>query len=717
MTPKLLPLLVAGAFVPVAFGQDQPSAWSGSVTLGIRNVAENANDPSKLNEYRDLESGAVPVLGFELRRDADLDYFRAFGENIGRDDQYLNLTGGRYGSFKYRLYSDDLRHNFGSGPGARSPYNGIGGTTLTGTLPNLNVSSWNTFDHSYKRRDLGGFYELQATRAWYARVDANEVTRSGINVFAGAKGTSPGNGFMDLPAPIDYTARNITGEVGHTTKRSHLAFTVHHSLFDNGNQELRWQNDFFGNGLDRTMLPPSNRLTRFAVNGNLRQLPVSSTLAGRVSYSRLTDDVAMPATQLSTGGAFPATNPSDSTFRGDIATTTASLALNSRPSAAADTKVYWNYIRQRNDSTEMSFNPAVGSGLRIGSTNPAVNCGNVAGAPCEAERFHYTKDNLGGELGYRLSSANRLLFGLDYTKTDRERADFPTTKDVKLYGQLRTTSLDWATARIKYQYLDRRSDFQPDQATLLANPMDLYVRRFDYANVNQNLLKLAMDTAPLGGFDFGLELIFKDNNYKDTPLGRTSDQRQEDYFSAGYGDPGSFRVFAFTDVEYTRYKSNHRVGNQNPDPAAGAIPAGAGGNATYNWSATNKDKAWQIGVGTDWVPRARFRVKASAIYAETNGTANFSAEPPPGVVVSTLPINNFDNTKRISLNLRGVYDATKQIELTAGYAYERYRYSDIGYDNTTYVAGTGTSAAYTTGQFAFQPYTANIVYGLAKYKF
>jgi predicted CXXCH cytochrome family protein len=35
-----------------------------------------------------------------------------FGENFGRDDQYINLRGGMYDVFKYRLYSDALKHNF-----------------------------------------------------------------------------------------------------------------------------------------------------------------------------------------------------------------------------------------------------------------------------------------------------------------------------------------------------------------------------------------------------------------------------------------------------------------------------------------------------------------------------------------------------------------------------------------------------------------------------
>ncbi|HET7363556.1 MAG TPA: MtrB/PioB family outer membrane beta-barrel protein [Burkholderiales bacterium] len=716
MERKLLSVLVAGLFVPTFAGAQETQTqkeWSGSVTVGGRHVSESASDPSKLNEYRDLSEGTKPIGAFELRQRGESNYLNAYGENLGRDDQYLNLQGGRYGTYKYRLYDNELRHNFGSGPGALSPYIGIGGTTLTGTFPNTNPATWNSFDHSYKRRDVGGFAEWQAASPFYFRLDGNEVTRKGINVFAGAKGTSPGNGFMDLPTPIDYTTRNVSGEAGYSSKRGHLAINLMHSSFDNGNALLRWQNDFFGNGLDTTVLTPSNDLTRLAINGNLRQLPMDSTLAGRFTTSHLTNDVNIQQTMLSTGGAFPATNPNESSFHGDIKNTTASVSLASHPTKTLDTRLYYDYASQKNDSTEMTFNPTVASGLRLGSTDPRVNCAAAAGVLCSADLFHYRRHDIGAEANYRLSRENRFSGGYEYLHTERERADFPSTKDNKVFVEWKNSSLDWLTSRVKYQFLERRSDFEADVATLAANPMDLFVRRFDFANVNQNLIKAVLDMVPGGGFDVGVEAIFKDNNYKDTQLGRTSDQRQELYLSVGYGDPSRFRVLAFTDFEYTKFKSTHRVGTGNPDPSAPPT------TSTYNWNANNTDKSWEVGVGADWKPREKLTLKGSATYAETNGAADFTAQP-GGATTVFQPINNFDNTRRTSLSLRAIYDYNRSWEFTGGYAYEHYWYSDIGYDNTKYVTTVGVTApsfSYTTGQYAFQPYTTNIVYALAKYKF
>ena len=712
MKPKRLANLVAGLFmaVPLAATAQSTMQWAGSsVSLGVQSVDEDARDPSKLREYRDLDG--TSVLGsFEVRGRSDNAYLNAYGENLGRDDQYLDLKGGSYGRFKYRLYSDELRHNLGSGPGALSPFSGIGSGTLTTTLPRPALAAWNAFDHSYTRQNAGGMAEWQSTSPWYFRVDANQVKREGINVFAGANGTSPGNGFTDLPSPIAYTTRTYSAEAGHSSRRGHFAVNLSHSTFDNENEVLRWNNGFFANGLDTTILPPDNKLTRLSVNGNLRQLSWDSTLAGRLTYSKLTNDVAMLPNILSTGGANPATNPSAPSFHGDVKRLNLALSLSSHPTKALDTRVYLNYAKEDNRSTHMSFAPAAGTGLTGGSADPLSNCNSTATNPCEPELYHLKKTNLGAEAGYRLSRENRVSGGLDYTDSERERADFQKSQDKKVFAQWKNNSLDWLTGRLKYQLLARRSHFEPHVSVLAANPMDLYVRRFDLANVNQNLLKIALDASPAPFVDVGFEAIFKHNDFKDTSLGRTGDKRHELYASLGFGDPSRLRVLVFGDVEVMRFDSSHRVGTGNPDPSAPPTLT------TYNWTAENEDKAWQMGLGIDWVPMARLTLKGSFIRAKTTGGAEFAVQP-GGAPGPFLPITNFDNTRRTSINLKAVYAYDKQWEFSGGYAHEKYQYSDIGYDNTLYVAGAGATAGVVTGQNSFQPYTADIVYAVAKYKF
>ena len=720
MKPKLISILIANIFLasPLAFAADGGLTWSGEASLGLRGVDEKARDASKLNEYRDLDSGPIGIL--DVRGRGDRYYVDAFGENFGRDDQYLDLRGGQYGVFKYRLYDNELRHNFGSGAGAISPYSGIGTPVLTATFPNTNTSTWNAFDNSYKRRDIGGMFEFSGNSPFYIRADANQVTFKGVRVISSTQ--SSFSGIVDLPSPVDYKTQNFTLEGGYQTHQGHVTVSWLHSKFSNDNELLRWTNGFF-NLFDTTPLPPSNELNRFAVNGHLARLPLSSTLSGRVTYSKLTDEVPVLQTFLA-NGVFAATNPNSPVFNGEVLYKTASLSWTALPARQVDTRVYWYYSRKDNNSTQMEFTPAVGSGLLLGTTNAQANCANVAGANvCKPELFNYRKNNLGVEAGYRINRQNKVSAGFDYLDAERERIDFTENKDRKYTVEWKNSSLDSVTGRLKYQFLERRSTFHRSDPS---NPIDAFVRRYDLANVDQNLVKLVVDVSPPVRFlDLGFEAIYKKNDYKDTILGRTEDERQEYYASVSYGDPKAFRVLLFGDIEFLKIDSRHRVGTGDPDPSA--PPSGAPFSTTYNWAAKNKDKSWQVGLGADWLPMERLKLAGSLIYARTEGTVDFAALPSGGInpvvsPITLLPIGNFDNTRRTALNLKGTYRYDRHWDFTGGYAYERYRFSDIGYDGFTYVVPNAVvpnpaANSYMSGQSAFQNYTANIFYVLATYKF
>jgi MtrB/PioB family decaheme-associated outer membrane protein len=729
MRPRLIATLVANLFlIPSALAEGQGLTWTGQVSIGLRGTKDNAADPSKLNEYRDLSSGVVGNL--DLRARTDDYHFLGYIENLGYDDLFIDLKGGKFGVFKYQIYDNELRHNFGSGPGARSPYSGIGGSVLTAPFapvnsPTWNPNTWNTFDHGYDRRDTGGMFEVSLNSPFYLRFDGNEVARKGINVFGGAQGTSPGNGFVDLPAPIDYKTRTGSVEAGYQGQNSHFAANFLYSKFENDNSVLNWSNGFFSPAApfnrDTTVLPPDNEMWRVGLNGNIRKLPWDSTLAGRYTYSKLTNDVPVQGTMLAPNnavvpaaaanvGTFPSTASNSSVFSGEIVHQTFSLSFTSHPTRELDTRIYYNWAREENNSTQLVFNPTAASTLRC------------SGGPCTPELFGYRKNNLGIEASYRFNRENKLTGGYDYYDIHRDRVDFHSNKDHKFFVEWKNASLDELTARLKYQYLTRDSDWSVAAPVIADNPTEFWVRRFDLANLNQNLVKVVLDWSPRPLLDFGLEAIYKKNDYKATPLGRVDDDRQEIYASVSFGDPKAFRIMVFADVEFLEYNSTHRVGGTtvaNSDPSAPASPAAPALSTIYTWKAKNEDKAWQVGVGADWTPLDRLTFKGSLIYAETNGSTDFTAQP--GALLNPpflYPINNFDNTRRWALNMKGIYTIDRNWSVTGGYAYEKYRYSDIGYDNTRYfVPPLSTSGSYTTGQFAFQPYTANIFYVLATYKF
>ena len=177
MKRTTLATLIGSLFVAGAAGAQTVNPWvlEGSATLGAILRDQSGQDTSKINEYQDLNSGALSNI--LLRGRNDKTWIDAYGENFGRDDMYISVRGGLYDLFKYRIYSNWLPHNMAFG--ARTPYSGTGTNLLIGTFPSPNVSIWNQFDLGYERKDTGGYFEWQGTSPWSFRVGSKRDRHRG----------------------------------------------------------------------------------------------------------------------------------------------------------------------------------------------------------------------------------------------------------------------------------------------------------------------------------------------------------------------------------------------------------------------------------------------------------------------------------------------------------------------------------------------------------
>jgi hypothetical protein len=733
MNAKFLSILIAGLFaVSGVEARADEGAFKlfGSVGAGGIGTSETSDDAAKLKEYRDLSTGPFGI--FDLRGRSQRFYLDAYGENLGRDDSYFTLRGGMYDQFKFSIYGDWLRHNFGFGPdGGRTPYTDPGSTNLvffsndTTSLGNPSVPSWTSLNFDYERRILGATFEFSFKSPWYFLVDASQVRQSGIDkVDSAALGTSPGDGFTDLPEPVDYTTRNISGEVGYDKPRGHFEVNLMQSNFNNNNLYVNFANPFFGFGQDTTTLAPGNHYARVSGNGMMRQLPWNSTLSARFTYDKSSDSQDMIDAVLNTTGSnvLSATDPGSQVFHGDVEDATGHVSWASLPTRRLDTRAYYNYYKRSNDSTDISFQ-TMESGLVCSAPSPTSSTNlNV---PCEGERYSYTKQNPGVETGYRLTPGNRFSANFDYLDTHRNRFDSNATRDKKTFVQWSNTSLDTLTVRIKYQYLQRRSDFQINNIGFDPNDpfyLERFSRSFDVANLDQHIVKADLDWTPVKLLDFGLEVYYKRNNYKDLTLGRLNDRRKEIYGSVSYGDPQKFRATLFGDFEFINYDSYHRTVNASPCPTSAldcfdpTLPPTTTG---FNWGAKLHDLNWTVEFGTDWPIRENLTFKTSALVQQTRGGVDFQSQTlSTGVPAALLfPITAYDNTRRWSVNPHVVYRLARQAELDGGYAFDKYTYSDDQYAGYQYTIGTGTSTSYLSGAYAFPNYSAHIVYGAMRYLF
>ena len=707
MNKKLISILIANLFVAAPVFAQDAFKLEGSVSLGGISVDENdAKDTSKLNELRDLSDGGM--LGFDLKGRGSRYWLDLFGENLGRDDHYVNLRGGMYDVFKYRLYTDQLKHNFLFG--GITPYAGAGSTTNTATFPQLDTATWNSIDVGYKRRDDGGFFEFQGASPWYFRIDGNQVTQSGGKLGSASGGMSPGNGYVDLVFPTEYSTRNATVEGGYNTKKMHFAVSWTTSKFENDNESIAWTNGFFGNGVDRTYLGADNKYSRLAANGTIRQLPLNSTLAVRFTSDELKSDTVLGATVLGAAGANFTTLPNVDTFNGKIENRSYTVALASAPARGLDTRLYLNNFKRDDKSTHLEF---------IGTAS--------SGTPYDNEPFSLDKKNWGFDAFYRINPQNRVGAGYDYLDVERDRFDFDKSKDKKWFVEWKTSMIENLSARVKYTDLKRESNFLLGNVGVDSNDI-LYQNRFlkayDAADSDQKSWKATLDFNPAEFLDVSIEGTVKEIKYKDQLLGRVSDDRRELYASVSYGNPDSARFTVFGDVESVKYDSRHRVigcyflavGCVN---FPGAYDPATPDNATvYNWEGTARDKNWAFGIALDLPATEKLMVKASVVYYKTDGSLDFDG--PLTVSPASYPqaVTNFDDAKRTSFNLKGIYALSKSISITAGYAYEKYDYKDAqfdGYRNTIPAANRADS--YLMGYYANPQYKANIIYGLVTWKF
>jgi hypothetical protein len=703
MRQKLICVLIANLFAAAApaFAQSNDFQVTGSVSGGgIATDADDVKDPAKLTEYRDLDDGVL--FGFDVRGRGSRYWFDLFGENLGRDDQYINLRGGTFDVFKYRLYSDALRHNFVYN--ARTPYTGAGSNAHRATFPQLDPNTWNTLDSGYKRRDDGGFFEFQGVSPWYVRVDANQVTWKGTKPGAASQGTSPGNGYVDLFFPVDYTSRNATFEGGYATRQMNFNVGYLVSKFENSEEVVTWTNGYYGNGIDTTYQAADNRYEKLYGNFTWRGLPGSGTLAARFTLDELTSNVPLGTSVLgTTTGGMQATGPNVAAFDGNVENETFTVSYAFAPARGFDGKVYYNYRKRDETSTHVSFSSTAIPG------------------PEENHPYSYKTNNFGFDAYWRFDRANRLGFGWDYNDTERTRYDYDQTEDNRFFVEFKNSSLDNLSARLKYTYLDRTSNFLLGSSGTSATDAaywNRYVTAFDLADVKQDQLKLTLDWSPAPNWDVGFEGIVKQNDYEKNTLGRTSDDRSEIYVSGSYGEIGGPRFTVFGDIEKVEYKATHRI--VGAGTTAGAYEPSTAPNASnYNWSGKTEEENWAVGLALDWPVAKNFTLKASAIYYKTDGMVDLQLqEGVPTSVVRPVPITYFDDTKKTSFNVKGVYDFSRSLSLTAGYAYEKYDYSDEQYNGYRYtIPASSNQNSYLSGVYAFPAYKANIVYALVSWRF
>lgn len=696
--------------MPLQAEDDKP--FYGEIELGGR-YADVSGDKAKFNEYRDLRS--APFGSFRFGYDTDDGFAKFSGNNVGMKDQDYKIEGGLWGKFKAYIKYNETPHNFTYG--AKSFYSGVGTNTLTLTnATRADSNTWPTiFDYSLQRKNLEFGGKIDFFKPFYLDLSYSREERDGIKPTAVAMTTGGGSYFLELPEPIRYVTNVLKAEAGYAKNPLFIALSYYYSEFSNDYDRLYFTNPASTNTLgaarpDSLTLPPSNKYHNYNFKGTLK-LPLYSFLSVKAAHSETKGDYNLLNYYINniTGGIQNVTL-SDSKFDGKLTADSYNVVLTSRPLDLISGKIYYKYYNKKNKSDS------------IASTDPGINGGN----PFYNHLFDYKKLNYGVDFDISLPANFTLQPGYSYLKVDRHRGDFPETKDNKYFIDLRWSGLSFMTAKIGYEKIDRRADhfipttlFATDQAG--ANIVEKYMRRFDAAPMKRDTYKASLDLYPIESINVGLRYKYKKTNYKETVYGIKDDKSDEYGIDADWKATSWLALNGYFEYEHIKSGQIQRYANNLNGLDINVPPSFSGTTIQYTWGTDIKDKTYNYGVGAEFsiIPKTLLlRLQYDHVRSDGLSDLTFYGGLPAGES-NNNDHSNWDDYKKNAFSLRVNYNFSKKLTVFAGYAYEKYTYNDIAYNNFvyTYSAGATTTTSYLTGYGIDPSYKANVLFAGLIYKF
>jgi MtrB/PioB family decaheme-associated outer membrane protein len=635
---------------------------------------------AKFTEYRDLEENFRLFGNVDLGLDSKKYFLNFRANDIAYDTQRYSLDGGMWGKYKFNLFYDEMPHNLTFD--ARTYYQGAGSHNLTGT-PNVNFDTWNTFDYSIERKQYGAGFRFPLLKPLFFDVSFQREERDGTKA-AGLAVGSPGGPVVEAPEPIDYTTNNLKLEGGYAKNPFFLSLGFIYSDFNDSIDKLTFTHPLSPFNNDNLTLPPDNNYYKGFFKGALK-LPLNSKFNANLGYGIAKSDTTLPTFYVSSNTA-PA-NPTTFTlsqpgFDGKIKTQNYAFVLTSNPLRFLDGKIFYKFYGKENDNDVVTQR----TGTNIFTNLP----------------FEYNRETAGIDLGFRLPARFLLSTGYKFVKTERREEgateeSLPDNNDNVYSAELRWNGLDFLTSKIGYEKLKRSADFEG------ATPVN---RKYAYAGQDRDTYKASIDIFPVENINLGLGYAHKDTDYSEIQ-GLLSDKRDAFDISADYTFRKLAKLYGYFDYEWIKFKQENRV-------TAGT------------WEAKQKDRGWGYGIGTEfYVIPDKLTLFVQHDYLKSNGNVDYTLDPVTivtGANQDNIDIINWDDYTKYAFTFKAAYNLTKSLMVSAGYVYERFKYSDAQLDDYQFVNPpggpvTGSNGAYLTGYQKDQAYKASLIFTGVTYKF
>jgi MtrB/PioB family decaheme-associated outer membrane protein len=689
-------LLFGLASLSPAFAEEKEDKFSGEINAQGTLTHINGNE-AKFNEYGDMRNGLYSDV--KLKYDDNKYYVDFYSRNMFYDTQSYDLEGGKWGAFKFNINYNEIPHNFTYD--AQTLYSGAGTNNLTypSHPPSTNVSTWNTFDYSTKRKDYGAGLKFDVLKPFFLDFSVAIDERKGIYPI-GAAGTSPGGISIELPAPIDYKTNSINLLGGYVRNPLFISLGYFYSNFTDSNTNLYFRNPATNNTasvMDTYSMPPDNQYYKINLKGALK-LPLNSKFNIDLATASAKSDAILSNSYVdNVAGGLRSIALSTPFFNGQVDTNNISTSVTSKPLSFLDAKIFLKYDDRENKSDVITITDA--------TQTPATFTNTL---------FNYRRVKYGTELGFQLPAKFYFLGTYNHSTISREREDIPDNRDDLFSGELRWKGFDFLAARIGYERLDRRAEFQ------ITDPTDIetFIRRFDAAGKIRDTYKASLDLFPTDNFSISFNYKHRVTNYPDTILGLTGDKGDEFLIDVDYLINKRIRLFGSFDYERIRQDQFQRQTTGAVDPSLPPTPT------AFNWTAAQKDENYSYSAGAEiFIIPEKLTLLLQYSYLQADGSVDYTyllgAVPlPTGRTQDNIDLSNWDGYKLSYFLIKLSYNVTKSLSVAAGYVYEKYDYNDAQYDGYQYVpAITGSNGAYLTGAYNNPSYESHVGFVTLSYRF
>ena len=480
----------------------------GSVEGGV--VGSGGDDDNVyFVEYADRsDEPTITQISLAARSKDSAHYASLSAGNIGRDDQHLEVAGGKAGSYNIRLSYNEIPHVYATN--AKTPYQGIGTGTLTlpGEIPiggvnggvmtadELNdfIAGQGNFDLRVDRERLGFSAEYEFYEGFKGFIDYKHEQRDGIKAYGGSFNFDFLDGFgiasvNEVVQPIDYTSDDITVGFYLQEDKFNLNASYTGSFFRNNIDSLSYENPWntsFGGyvpATGQTDLAPDNDFNQFRLEANY-QLPWWKGLVTlSLSQGKMEqDDKLLPFTSntgVIVGGLIDLDNwnttaaLSRDSAETRIDTGLEQLKISFRPTNKIGLKIAYRHYEEDNKSKSFSSCNAITNQCAFifldGAIAEAFGAASLFRLDDPANgiftNFHhrsipwdYETDTFTTDVSYRLTPKTKLSFNYELETIERSYREVDETDENKYRVSLVHRNSDWGTLRVEAGYSARDYD-------------------------------------------------------------------------------------------------------------------------------------------------------------------------------------------------------------------------------------------------------------------